>query len=625
MHRSNWLLVLATGMTSASLASQPPTQVAPRHALANDNRQSAGVLRGGVLTVRLVAQQAAWYPEADDGPFKLVEAFGEGDGSPRIPAPLIRVPLGTAIEASITNALPDTLILLGIPARFDSVIIAPNSVKRVRFTPRAAGSFLYAAAQRRTDGMRFGGINGQLVGALIVDPPGARPRDRVFIATGWDPVPVAGNPYFLAMNGKSWPYTEKFEHVVGDTVRWRVLNGGDSPGAHHPMHLHGFYYRVDARGGWDADTVYRAAQKRWVVTENLPGLSSMTMTWIPSRPGNWLFHCHNSDHVAGRHRHMIAGVKPPYPAVPTHDAQAHLEWDMAGLAHAITILPRSGASVANTTPAPASRSMRLLIQSRPGHYGNGPGFGYVLQEGATEPAPDSIRIPGTPLVLRRDEPVRITVVNRLPTHTAVHWHGIELDSYFDGVAGWSGAGDQRAPMIAPGDSFVVHFTPPRAGTFIYHAHITDHVQLARGLYGALLVTAPERAHDPEADHTVIVGFGRPNGRPSLLVNGSNTPEPVERRRAGTGRIRVINISPENNAIVTLAADSTPLMWTPVAKDGFDLPASQRRRQPARVHLFPGETYDFEFASLADVVVVRVRNPTAPSGTDDISLQLRARK
>lgn len=299
-----------------------------------------------------------------------------------------------------------------------------------------------------------------------------------------------------------------------------------------------------------------------------------------------------------------------------------------GLAHAITILPRAAETVAETgAPRPraqSARALRLLVQARAGFYGPGPGFGYVLQDGAREPAPDSINVPGPTLVLRRDEPVEITVVNRLTTHTTVHWHGIELESFYDGVAGWSGAGNQLAPMLAPRDSFVVRFTPPRAGTFIYHAHVTDHVQLARGLYGALVVVAPDRPAVPNTDHVAIVGLGRPNGRAGLLLNGSVSPTPLERRRQGAQRIRLINISPENNVIFTLSADATPMRWRAVAKDGFDLPAAQRRLLPARVQVFPGETYDFEFESAADVVHLRMKNPATRPGADDITLLLRAR-
>ena len=54
--------------------------------------------------------------------------------------------------------------------------------------------------------------------------------------------------------------------------------------------------------------------------------------------------------------------------------------------------------------------------------------------------------PGPPLVLRRGEPVEITrseSPRRKPT--SIHWHGLEIESYYDGVHGWSGAGPPRPP------------------------------------------------------------------------------------------------------------------------------------------------------------------------------------
>jgi FtsP/CotA-like multicopper oxidase with cupredoxin domain len=47
--------------------------------------------------------------------------------------------------------------------------------------------------------------------------------------------------------------------------------------------------------------------------------------------------------------------------------------------------------------------------------------------------------------------------------TAIHWHGIELDSYFDGVPGWGGTAGSVTPPIAAGQRFTAKFTPPRAG------------------------------------------------------------------------------------------------------------------------------------------------------------------
>jgi FtsP/CotA-like multicopper oxidase with cupredoxin domain len=613
-------LVACTLTVSLSLVLPQPAHAAaqvPVRAQANDNRLAGGVLRDGVLTLKLVAQMARWYPEAEDGPFKVVETFGEAGRAPQVPGPLIRVPLGTTVEATVTNSLPDTIVVLGLGGRSDSLRVAPKQTRQTSSTLSAVGTFLYRAGIVRDGKLVFKGTQGQLVGGLIVHT-GPPPADRIFIATGWDPT-----PYFLAMNGKSWPYTERFVFTVGDTVRWRVLNSSMGTGGTHPMHLHGFYYRVDARGGWDADTLYQPGQERWVVTENLGSLSSMAMTWVPARPGNWLFHCHNADHVAGRHRHIIAGRPRPYPEPSTHDAREHMEWDMSGLVNAITVLPRAGDPAPDLGTKAGARKLRLLMQERAGYYGRGPGYGYVLQEGMTEPAADSINIPGPKLVLRRAEPVEITLVNRLSAHSAVHWHGIELESYYDGISGWSGMGDNLASMIAPQDSFIVRFTPPRAGTFIYHAHITDYVQVARGLYGALLIVPPDQPPVPGADHVAIVGFGRPKGRATILVNGSTAPAPIERRREGPQRLRLINISTENNVIVTLSDAGTPVTWRALAKDGFDLAAAQQRTGPAEMRISPGETYDFEFESAADALRLRVRNPNVEDGSEDISLELRA--
>lgn len=122
----------------------------------------------------------------------------------------------------------------------------------------------------------------------------------------------------------------------------------------------------------------------------------------------------------------------------------------------------------------------------------------------------------------------------------------------------------------------------------------------------------------------IIGFGRPSGRANLLVNGSMTPAALERRREGPQRIRLINIATENNAIVTLSDAGKPVTWRAVAKDGFDLPKAQQTIGPAEMRIFPGEIYDFEFESAADVLRLRIRNPNLADGDDDVSLELRVR-
>ena len=131
-----------------------------------------------------------------------------------------------------------------------------------------------------------------------------------------------------------------------------------------------------------------------------------------------------------------------------------------------------------------------------------------------------------------DEPVEITVVNHLGEATALHWHGMELDSYYDGVHGWSGINaDSGADDRGQEASFVVRFTPPRTGTFMYHTHLHDERQLPLGLYGPMVVVDPDETFDPETDHVLMVARrGLDPAAPNVLVSG-DAGRPERRHRA----------------------------------------------------------------------------------------------
>jgi FtsP/CotA-like multicopper oxidase with cupredoxin domain len=221
---------------------------------------------------------------------------------------------------------------------------------------------------------------------------------------------------------------------------------------------------------------------------------------------------------------------------------------------------------------------------------------FQIQDGLQTPALEAATIPGPPLVLTQGEPVEITVVNQMREPTAIHWHGIELESYYDGVPVWGGAGERVTPPIEPGKSFVARFAPPRAGTFIYHTHWHNFLQLTGGLYGPLIVLRPGQTFDPETDKTVMIGLGGVDDMKSpLLLNGSAQPEPWRLKAGVKYRLRFINITPNGSALlVSLLAGSSPVRWRAVAKDGADLPPAQVIEQDARQVISVGEAYDFEF-------------------------------
>jgi FtsP/CotA-like multicopper oxidase with cupredoxin domain len=152
-------------------------------------------------------------------------------------------------------------------------------------------------------------------------------------------------------------------------------------------------------------------------------------------------------------------------------------------------------------PRSPVRKIELRAIELPGFFGKSPGMAFAIKN------PGSVRrptIPGPPLILTRGQPTAIRVVNQLSEALAVHWHGIELESYYDGGPGWSGSGRQLLKPIAPGRSFVVQLTAPRAGTFIYHTHIDDVKQLSSGLYGPLIVLPPGEKFDPETDRVLVI-------------------------------------------------------------------------------------------------------------------------
>jgi len=577
------VLLLAAGARSS--VSAPPvkdrTVVLP-----NDNRRAVGHLAHGTLTVHLEAREGTWSPESiGTAPEFALDAFAEEGGPLLTPGPLLRVPLGTMIAATVRNSLSRPMLLRGLydHAGTDTaaVELQPGERRAFRFTTGRTGTYYYYGRSRDArQGIGFF-EDGQLLGAFIVDSvPPPRGERLLVIALFADRADTVTQRHTFLVNGRSWPHTERLEATVGDSLHWRVINASV---ASHPMHLHGFYYRVDAVGDGRVDTLYRPVQLRMEVTQFMPPGTTLALTWSPKRPGRWLYHCHFIAHV--EHLQHFAAPHPEY-------ANSHALGGMAGLIVGIEVRPRRG-DVAEVQP-PAARRLRLFADQKDSVYGDRPAYGFVLQEG-DEPARDSIRIPGTPLLLRRGEPVAITILNRTAVGISIHWHGIELTSLFDGVPGWSGNDATIAPLIAPGDSFTVHLTPDRAGTFIYHTHADEAEQLASGLYGPLIVLAPGEKWDAEHDRIFLMGWGGPGPTAPPFLNGSATPPPVHLRAGEQYRLRFINITPSNNQRLRLMSDSvTATTWRLYAKDGAEAAPAQAVEMKADLRLGAGETYDFSF-------------------------------
>jgi FtsP/CotA-like multicopper oxidase with cupredoxin domain len=406
-------------MTVAAQLSSQSTRI-----IANDNRMSAGTLKNGVLDLTLEIRNGIWFPEADSGASVPIQAFAEPGKPPSTPGPLIRVTEGTELSVTLRNTLTDSVRVFGLetrPARSDQgIVIPPRETRNVRFVAGAPGTYFYYGTSTDNPMDDRKAVESQLSGAFIVDPRSrsAMPPDRVFVIGLWldEAKTVNGvevpEREVLVINGKSWPYTERFTFTVGDTVRWRWVNPTSST---HPMHLHGFYYSVNSRGAMGADTIYNSDERRLVNTELMRVGSTMAVTWVPQKPGNWVFHCHFAFHVSDE-AVLEPQAKAASGSAPDH--AGHRAHAMAGLVIGIHVNPRPGDTrVASTEPR---RRLRLLLQTTPKKFGDKPAIGFVLQDGDKEPKRDSVSLPGPTLLLKRGQPVRITVVNHLAEPSAVH-------------------------------------------------------------------------------------------------------------------------------------------------------------------------------------------------------------
>lgn len=595
----------------------------------NDNRLAAGQARDGVLTVRLEVREGVWHPDGESDPGLTVRAFAEVGKDPSVPGPLIRVVEGTEIHAIISNTLSSATLYVhglsprGADASSDLLKVSAGTTREVRFRAGAPGTYYYWATTDSTQNLDRSGIDSQLNGAFVIDPrTDGKAHDRVFVISLWQRGATGGfigsdAVVRFAINGKAWPHTERLTYAVGDTVRFRLINATIAP---HPMHLHGFYYNVDSRGNGSTDSVYdQRGSPRLVVTERMAAGRTFAMTWLPTRPGNWMFHCHDNFHVL-RNRPLDGSALPPDQMAHVMNHAAEM---MGGLVMGVQVRGPDG-SIA-VAKSPSGRRLRLVARIDSGGTDAEPAYGYSLEDPALPSTSERALRPGPTIILKRGEPVSITVVNALHEATSVHWHGIELESYYDGVAGFAGSGKHIAPAIAPGDSFVARFTPPRSGTFMYHPHADEVRQQQAGMSGALLVVdAPERF---KAANDVVLLIAAPrradDDARGVLVNGSLAPPPLELRAGERYRLRLVNIHTNRPAMIAkVMRDSSLIQWRAVAKDGMDLPPDQATVRPARQQMGMGETYDFELAPREAANLRFVL--TAANGTLLLSMPVRIR-
>jgi manganese oxidase len=591
----------------------------------NDNRKPSGEFRNGIYYINLEIREGNWYPETKDGGPIKITAFAEAGKPLQVPGPLIRVPEGTEIRATIANRVAgQPHHIYGFYQRpysnlKDSITVAPGETREINFNVGVAGTYFY-------DGKKgpFPHIGNQLYGALIVDAKKEKPDPAeriIMIGTCIEKVDTNLLREYV-MNGLSWPYSERLQYRKGELVKWRVIN---ATRAQHPMHLHGFPFTLHSLGDIAVDSIVAKEKEQLMVTQDLKPKATMRISWIPSREGNWLFHCHLVDHIL-----PVSFLRKQEEMNHSNtNLETHARDAMGGLIMGINVLPDKKFQARTSKDKVAERKLTLTIGEKENYFDNSNGKGFQLWENARlndavgQGKTNGFSIPGPPLLLIKDQPVAIKVVNTLKEPTTIHWHGLEIDSYYDGVSGWGYTGKKMAPVIQSGDSFTVHLTPSRAGTFIYHTHMHD-LQLLQGMYGALIVLNPGETYNPETDKIFLISQGGQGlympkmlnnsvdlfGKQKFLLNGTDKPQTLYLKKGHRYRFRIINIGAQNfGNYISIKQNDQLVSWTLIAKDGISLRKNQQQVKPSSQWVAIGETYDFEFS---------------PAKPGDYQIELRAR-
>lgn len=223
--------------------------------------------------------------------------------------------------------------------------------------------------------------------------------------------------------------------------------------------------------------------------------------------------------------------------------------------------------------------------------------------------------PGPVIRVKQGSKLRIPFSNGLEQATSVHWHGLRIPNRMDGVPGIT----QEA--IEPGGEFLYEFAPPDAGTFWYHTHNRSWEQLARGLYGALIV---EESDPIKVDRDLVwviddwlIGENGAIDESSLgelhdwahagrlgnllTVNGKARPEfpavageRIRLRLINVANARTMNLRFPGVVPQVIAVDGQPVDPFPLVKGELLLASGQRVDLIVDAVLDPGERIRLEF-------------------------------
>ena len=233
----------------------------------------------------------------------------------RVHGPTIEAVEGDRVRIYVTNKLaaPTSVHWHGVflPNGMDGVAglsqpgIKPKETFKYEFTLRQHGTFMYHSHHDEMTQMALG-----LMGMFVIHPRKPNPdyrvqRDFVMLLSEWDipagasrPNPNSMNDFnVLTINAKSFPGTAPLVVKKGDRVRFRF--GNLSAMDHHPMHLHGHFFKLVATDGGPIPVSAQVPE----TTVLVPVGSTRDVELIADAPGDWAMHCHMTHHVMNQMGH----------------------------------------------------------------------------------------------------------------------------------------------------------------------------------------------------------------------------------------------------------------------------------------------------------------------------------
>ena len=313
------------------------------------------VPNGGALSFKIVDGVKVFHLIAEE----VDHAFDSGlrakcwGYNGRVNSTVIEAVEGERIRIYVTNKLPVSTSVhwhgIYLPNGMDGVggltqpYIKAGETVKYEWTLRQYGSFMFHAHHDEMTQMGMG-----LIGMFVVHPrnPSAEyhvDRDFSLMISEWAIEAGTARPNTLVMNdfniltinGKVFPSTSPLVCKTGDKVRLRLGNLGAMD--HHPMHIHGYHFRITATDGED---IPLSAQ--WPETTALVAVGqTRNIELITDAPGDWAFHCHMTHHVMNQMGHQfpnMVGMKTDgveeqvRPLLPAYMSMGHTGMDMGKMA-----------------------------------------------------------------------------------------------------------------------------------------------------------------------------------------------------------------------------------------------------------------------------------------------------